>query len=83
MGTQELGGAAGPQPTLAADSHRCVSPFLSVVVPVNSNVPYRVRLRLERKRNEDEDAAEKLYTLVTHVPGPVKGLQSKVVETDE
>jgi len=47
------------------------------------NVPYRVRLRLERKRNEDEDAAEKLYTLVTHVPGPVKGLQSKVVETDD
>ena len=26
------------------------------------NVPTRVRVRLSRKRNEDEDAAEKLYT---------------------
>eukprot|EP00823_Brevimastigomonas_motovehiculus_P004217 TRINITY_DN271_c3_g1_i1.p1 TRINITY_DN271_c3_g1~~TRINITY_DN271_c3_g1_i1.p1 ORF type:complete len:135 (-),score=42.80 TRINITY_DN271_c3_g1_i1:115-519(-) len=31
------------------------------------NVPYRVRVRLARKRNEDEDATEKLYTLVSHV----------------
>jgi large subunit ribosomal protein L31e len=28
------------------------------------NIPVRVRVRLSRKRNEDEDAAEKLYTLV-------------------
>mmetsp|Transcript_12943 Transcript_12943/g.38032 ORF Transcript_12943/g.38032 Transcript_12943/m.38032 type:complete len:119 (+) Transcript_12943:46-402(+) len=28
----------------------------------------RVRVRLSRKRNDDEDAKEKLYTLVTHVP---------------
>ena len=33
-----------------------------------SNVPYRVRVRLARKRNEDEDSAHKLYTLVTYVP---------------
>ncbi|XP_023236224.1 60S ribosomal protein L31-like [Centruroides sculpturatus] len=32
------------------------------------NVPYRVRVRLSRKRNEDEDSPHKLYTLVTHVP---------------
>ena len=32
------------------------------------NVPYRVRVRLARKKNEDEDAANKLYTLVTWVP---------------
>lgn len=32
------------------------------------NVPYRVRVRLSRKRNDDEDAKEPLYTLVTHVP---------------
>eukprot|EP00124_Ichthyophonus_hoferi_P003594 Ihof_evm5s320 gene=Ihof_evmTU5s320 len=32
------------------------------------NVPFRVRVRLSRKRNEDEDAKEKLYTLVTFVP---------------
>merc|ERR1740129_2325028 len=27
------------------------------------NVPVRVRVRLSRKRNEDEEADEKLYTL--------------------
>merc|ERR1712002_105889 len=32
------------------------------------NVPYRVRVRLARKRNEDEDSIHKLYTLVTYVP---------------
>jgi large subunit ribosomal protein L31e len=32
------------------------------------NVPYRVRVRLARKRNDDEEAAEKLYTYVTYVP---------------
>uniref|UniRef100_A0A8C4RBJ3 Large ribosomal subunit protein eL31 n=1 Tax=Eptatretus burgeri TaxID=7764 RepID=A0A8C4RBJ3_EPTBU len=31
------------------------------------NVPYRMRVRLSRKRNEDEDSPNKLYTLVTHV----------------
>lgn len=30
--------------------------------------PRRIRIRLTRKRNEDEDAKEKMYTLVTHVP---------------
>lgn len=32
------------------------------------NVPRRIRVRLTRKRNEDEDAKEKMYTLVSHVP---------------
>ena len=32
------------------------------------NVPYRVRVRLARKRNEDEDSPNRLYTLVTYVP---------------
>ncbi|CAK9294837.1 unnamed protein product [Gordionus sp. m RMFG-2023] len=32
------------------------------------SVPFRVRVRLARKRNEDEDSANKLYTLVTFVP---------------
>jgi hypothetical protein len=40
---------------------------------MHRNVPYRIRVRLERKRNEDEDADEKLYTLIKHVPGDVKG----------
>jgi len=42
-----------------------------------SNVPKRVRVNLARKRNEDEDAKEKFYTLVTYVPVPTfTGLQS-------
>lgn len=32
------------------------------------NVPYRIRVRLSRKRNEDEDSPNKLYTLVSYVP---------------
>merc|ERR1711918_264015 len=32
------------------------------------SVAKRIRVRLSRKRNEDEDASEKFYTLVTHVP---------------
>merc|ERR1712094_78562 len=31
------------------------------------NVPHRIRVRCERRRNDDEDAKEKLYTIVTHV----------------
>ena len=37
------------------------------------NVPYRVRVRIARKRNDDEDAKEKLYplcTLVEVAPAP-------------
>lgn len=45
------------------------------------NVPRRVRVRLARLRNEDEDAKEKMYTLVTHVPvASYKKLHTKVVE---
>lgn len=32
------------------------------------NVPYRVRIKLERKRNEDDDAKEKMTTHVRTVP---------------
>uniref|UniRef100_A0AC34RJS2 Large ribosomal subunit protein eL31 n=1 Tax=Panagrolaimus sp. JU765 TaxID=591449 RepID=A0AC34RJS2_9BILA len=32
------------------------------------SVPFRVRVRLSRRRNDDEDSPHKLYTLVTHVP---------------
>ena len=31
------------------------------------NVPYRVRVRIARKRNDDEDAKEKLYSLCSLV----------------
>ncbi|TNN51484.1 60S ribosomal protein L31 [Liparis tanakae] len=46
------------------------------------NVPYRMRVRLSRKRNEDEDSPNKLYTLITYVPvTTTKGLQT--VNVDE
>merc|ERR1712050_723078 len=45
-------------------------------------VPFRVRVRLARMRNEDEDSANKLYTLVSHVNvATFKGLQTENVET--
>ncbi|CAG2162773.1 unnamed protein product [Oppiella nova] len=48
------------------------------------NVPYRVRVRLARRRNEDEDSPNKLYTLVTHVAVPsFKGLQTENVDEAE
>merc|ERR1712147_13151 len=45
------------------------------------NVPFRVRVRLARKRNEDEDSIHKLYTLVTVVEGveSFKGLTTQNV----
>lgn len=48
------------------------------------NVPFRVRVRLSRKRNEDEDSPNKLYTLVTYVNVPTfKGLQTENVDDAE
>ena len=48
------------------------------------NVPFRVRVRLARRRNEDEDSPHKFYTLVTHVPvASFKGLETKIVEADD
>lgn len=48
------------------------------------NVPFRVRVRLARKRNEDEDSANKLYTLVTYVPvTSFKGLNTVNVDSEE
>merc|ERR1712133_50719 len=45
------------------------------------NVPFRVRVRLARLRNEDEDSVNKLYTLVTHVNvATFKGLQLKTLK---
>lgn len=47
------------------------------------NVPRRVRVRLARKRNEDEDSVHKLYTLVTYVPCiDFKGKQTMNVESE-
>ena len=49
------------------------------------NVPYRVRVKLTRKRNEDEDAEEKMYTVVERVamkPEELKGKLTEVVPVD-
>ena len=44
------------------------------------NVPRRIRVRLQRLRNDEEDAKEKLYTLVTYIPiKDFKGLQTEVI----
>mmetsp|Transcript_43067 Transcript_43067/g.48888 ORF Transcript_43067/g.48888 Transcript_43067/m.48888 type:complete len:115 (-) Transcript_43067:53-397(-) len=45
------------------------------------NPPVRVRVRLSRKRNEDEEAAEKLYTFAQLVQvSTFKGLQTENVD---
>ena len=50
--------------------------------PLYRGVPFRIRVRLARMRNEDEDSANKLYTLVSHVNvATFKGLQTENVET--
>lgn len=43
-----------------------------------SNIPRRVRVSISRKVNEDEDAKEKFYSVVTYVPvTSFKGLLSE------
>ena len=49
------------------------------------NVPRRVRVRIARKRNVEEDAKEDLYSYVTVADVPSTGLRNlgtKVVEED-
>lgn len=46
-------------------------------------VPYRLRVRISRKRNDEEGAKEKLYSYVQAVnvkENEAKGLQTVVVE---
>jgi large subunit ribosomal protein L31e len=44
-------------------------------------VPYRLRVRISRKRNDEEGAAERLYSYVQAVNGKsAKGLQTVLVE---
>ncbi|XP_024386477.1 large ribosomal subunit protein eL31 [Physcomitrium patens] len=50
------------------------------------NVPTRVRVRIARKRNDDEDAKEELYSYVSVAEVPAEGfrnLGTKVVEEEE
>ncbi|KAI0301310.1 ribosomal protein L31e-domain-containing protein [Russula brevipes] len=49
------------------------------------NVPHRVRVKLERKRNDEENAKEKLYTYASHIPIPreaFKNLGTVVVDEE-
>ncbi|SJK86279.1 large subunit ribosomal protein L31e [Babesia microti strain RI] len=44
------------------------------------NLPKRVRVRISRQRNDDEDAKEKMYALVQHIPvESFEGLQTEIV----
>ncbi|XP_027072402.1 60S ribosomal protein L31 [Coffea eugenioides] len=50
------------------------------------SVPRRVRVCIARKRNDDEDAKEELYSLVNVAEIPLeglKGLGTKIIEDDE
>jgi large subunit ribosomal protein L31e len=46
-----------------------VDPSLNRFVWSNGirNVPRKIRVRISRKKNEDEDAKDKFYSLVQHV----------------
>ncbi|RDX45822.1 60S ribosomal protein L31, partial [Lentinus brumalis] len=47
------------------------------------SVPHRIRVKLERKRNDEENAKEKLYTYATYVPvESFKGLETVVVDAE-
>nr|ABM55575.1 ribosomal protein L31-like protein [Maconellicoccus hirsutus] len=48
------------------------------------SVPFRIRVQLSRRRNEDEDSPNKLYTLVSWVPVPsFKKLGTENVESTQ
>jgi len=45
------------------------------------NIPRRIRVRIQRKLSEDDDAEEKFYSVVTHVPvESFEGLVTKKVQ---
>ena len=63
-----------------------LDPKLNIAIwkRVVQGVEHRMRLRISRKRNDDEDAKEKLFAYVEPVIVPsTKGLQTVVVEDDE
>ncbi|KAG8367275.1 hypothetical protein BUALT_Bualt16G0055500 [Buddleja alternifolia] len=50
------------------------------------SVPRRIRVRIARKRNDDEDAKEELYSLVTVADIPAEGLKgmgTKIIEEED
>ncbi|KAI8365270.1 ribosomal protein L31e-domain-containing protein [Radiomyces spectabilis] len=47
------------------------------------HIDHRIRVRIARKRNDEEDAKEKLYSYVTYVPvSSFKGLETTVVDDE-
>ncbi len=45
------------------------------------SIPHRIRIRLSRRRNEEDEAEAKFYTIVTYVPvSSFKGLLNETVE---
>ncbi|KAJ3084262.1 60S ribosomal protein L31 [Rhizoclosmatium sp. JEL0117] len=50
------------------------------------SIPHRIRVRLSRKKNDDEGAKERLFTLVTAVPiatsAGFKGLQNETIHDE-
>lgn len=60
------------------------SAILYIIFLSFRNVPFRVRVRLSRRRNDDEDSANKLYTLVTYIPvASFKSLQTENVDASQ
>jgi large subunit ribosomal protein L31e len=47
------------------------------------NVPYRIRVKLTRMRNADEEAEEKMYTLAEVQSGQTKGQKTERVEVED
>ncbi|KAF5092320.1 hypothetical protein DS838_004603 [Geotrichum bryndzae] len=47
-------------------------------------IPHRIRVRISRKRNDEEGAKEKLFSYVQAVDvASAKGLQTQVIESEE
>ena len=45
------------------------------------NVPHRIRVRFARKRNDDEEAKQQFYTVVSFVPvASFAGLQTETID---
>ena len=77
-GPSIIGHAGSPAPLIDADLNK------QLWTNGSANVPKRIRVRLARKRNDDEESVHKLYTLVSWVPvDTFKKSQTKNVESDE
>ncbi|KAI0989629.1 hypothetical protein GJ496_008300 [Pomphorhynchus laevis] len=46
-----------------------------------NHVPFRLRLRLEKRRNEDKESIHKMYTVAYHVPATALSLKEPTTKT--